>query len=216
MPAYSKQLEDKDGNILYPITTAGSVVDEDGVDLQTRVEDAAYIGTGSVGTPSPWVDTSDLVDGAVTADKIDWSTIGAGFNRYVTTNQTAAAGTQTIIKLDGSVGTDSGVSYNSANGVFEITQPGWWVFSGGIGGAVSAATTALAGIYINSGGATYPFVNRIYHSNTTWGVYIGVSAIFKLSAGDTVRLVCEPTENQMTAINAYNRGHLVGALICPA
>lgn len=70
MPAYSKQLEDKDGNILYPITTAGSVVDEDGVDLQTRVENTAYIGTGSVGTLSPWVDTSDLVDRAVTADKI--------------------------------------------------------------------------------------------------------------------------------------------------
>lgn len=78
MPAYSKQLEDKDGNILYPITTAGSVVDEDGVDLQTRVEDAAYIGTGSVGTLSPWVDTSDIVDEAVTTAKIDDGAVTTG------------------------------------------------------------------------------------------------------------------------------------------
>ena len=70
MPAYSKQLEDKDGNILYPVTTAGSVVDEDGVDLQTRVEDAVFVGTGSVGTLTPWVDTSDIIDGAITHAKL--------------------------------------------------------------------------------------------------------------------------------------------------
>ena len=216
MPAYSKQLEDKDGNTLYPMTTAGSVVDEDGVDLQTRIEDAAYIGTGSVGTLSPWVDTSDIVDEAVTSDKIDWSTIDVGFNRYVNTSQTAAAGSQTVIKLGGVVGTDSGVTYDSSTGVFTIQKAGWWTFAGGVGGAVSAATTVLASISITSGGSTYQFTNRVYHFNTTWGVYIGVSAVFKLSVGDTVMLYIEPTENQMTSINNYTRGHLVGTLIRPA
>lgn len=38
--------------------------------------DAAYIGNGTVGTPSPWVDTADIVDEAVTDPKIDWSTVG--------------------------------------------------------------------------------------------------------------------------------------------
>lgn len=73
MPAYSKQLEDEDGNILYPVTTAGSVVDSDSVDLQTRVDTGVYTGTGNVGSLSPWVDTSDIVDGAVTEAKIDWT-----------------------------------------------------------------------------------------------------------------------------------------------
>lgn len=164
----------------------------------------------------PYVNTGDIVNGAVTSDKIDWSTIGAGFNRYVTTNQTAAAGTQTTIKLDGSVGTDSGVTYDDSTGVFTIQKAGWWTFAGGIGGAVSAATTVLASISITSGGSTYLFMNRVYHVNTTWGVYIGLSAVFKLSVGDTVMMYIEPTENQMTAINNYTRGHLVGTLICPA
>ena len=38
--------------------------------------DAAYIGNGTVGTPSPWVTTADIVNGAITAEKLyDLSTV---------------------------------------------------------------------------------------------------------------------------------------------
>lgn len=175
-----------------------------------------YIIPAMTGDQTEWVQTGDLADSAVTADKIDFSTMDAGFNRYVTTSQTAAAGTQTTIKLGGSVGTDSGVTYNSSTGVFTIQKAGWWTFAGGIGGAVSAATTVLVSILIHSGGTSYQFVNRTAHTNTGWGVYLGVSAVFKMSVGDTVEIYVEPIENQVTAINNYTRGHLVGTLIRPA
>lgn len=80
MPAYNRQLKDEDDNIIYPITTAENVVDTDGVDLQTRVDTGVYLGTGSVGSPSPWVDTSDIIDGTVTADKIDFSTMPGNYS----------------------------------------------------------------------------------------------------------------------------------------
>lgn len=80
MSAYSRQLKDEDDNIIYPITTAENVVDTDGVDLQTRVDTGVYLGTGSVSSLSPWVDTSDIIDGAVTADKIDFSTMPGNYS----------------------------------------------------------------------------------------------------------------------------------------
>lgn len=188
MATYRKPLKDIDGNTIIPAMT---------------------------GDQTEWVQTGDLADSAVTADKIDFSTMDAGFNRYVTTDQTATAGTQNVIKLGGSIGTDSGVTYNSNTGVFTIQKAGWWVFSGGVGGAVSAATTVTATITINDG-ADHSFSQRTYHVNTNWGVYLEASAIYKMSVGDTVRLICEPIENQVTAINNYARGHLVGTLIRPA
>lgn len=38
-------------------------------------DDVVYADTGAVATPTPWVQTSDIVDGAVTSDKIDWTTL---------------------------------------------------------------------------------------------------------------------------------------------
>ena len=58
------------GAVLYNSTgqnTDGAMTQKASTDLFNV---AAYIGTGSIGTLSPWVDTSDIIDGAVTTGKI--------------------------------------------------------------------------------------------------------------------------------------------------
>lgn len=75
MVAHTAELKDKNDDIVYPLTVAGSVTDTDGIDLQTRVDNGVFVGAGVSGTPSPWVQTSDIVDGAVTATKIDIGTL---------------------------------------------------------------------------------------------------------------------------------------------
>lgn len=58
------------GAVLYPSTgqnTDGAMTQKASSDL---FNNAVYVGTGSVGTLTPWVDTSDIVNGAVTASKL--------------------------------------------------------------------------------------------------------------------------------------------------
>lgn len=65
--------------VLYPglgQNTDGAMTQKASTDL---FNEAAYIGTGSVGTPSPWVGTSDIVNGAVTSSKIDWTSPGFSY-----------------------------------------------------------------------------------------------------------------------------------------
>lgn len=166
MPAYSKQLEDKDGNILYPITTAGSVVDEDGVDLQTRVEDAAYIGTGSVGTLSPWVDTSDLVDGAVTATKLDYTTNGAtnipansdlNTASFITPGRYVCPSTADVLTLSNcpSSSAFSMMVINVLNAVKDISDTSLWMYF------IRVLTDRFGGAFVqsvsNSGTITWTY-----------------------------------------------------------
>ncbi len=83
MPAYTKQLEDANGDTLYPITVAGSVTDTDGVDLQTRVNAGVFVGAGTPDTPTPYVDTADIVDEAVTAPKINLNTYASAIDQTI-------------------------------------------------------------------------------------------------------------------------------------
>lgn len=62
MTTYKKQLKDKDGNVIYP---------DVGIDL----DKAVYSDNPEVVTPEPWVNTTEIVDEAVTSAKIDWSTM---------------------------------------------------------------------------------------------------------------------------------------------
>lgn len=49
------------------------------VTMAIYAEDAVLLGDGgtAVGTPAPWVDTSDIKNGAITSDKIDFSTFAS-------------------------------------------------------------------------------------------------------------------------------------------
>lgn len=86
MATYKKQLQDKDGNTIYP---------DVGIDLDNVVYgDDPTTPT----TVTPWVNTDDIQDGAVTSDKIDFTTFtispdpvlagvytlsGTTYNRYI-------------------------------------------------------------------------------------------------------------------------------------
>lgn len=55
------------------------------VTMGIYAEDAVLLGDGgtAVGTPAPWIDTSDIKNGAITTNKIDWATIGKSSNHYI-------------------------------------------------------------------------------------------------------------------------------------
>lgn len=73
MAVYKKPLYDKDGNQIYP-------------DVGLELDEVIYgDDPGQVETPSPWIETGDIkdnqitsakiADGAITASKVDWSTV---------------------------------------------------------------------------------------------------------------------------------------------
>lgn len=62
MATYKKQLQDKDGNTIYP---------DVGIDLDNVVYGDDPTTPGAV---TPWIDTDDIQDGAVTSNKIDFTT----------------------------------------------------------------------------------------------------------------------------------------------
>ena len=67
MATYKKQLKDKDGNTIYP-------------DVGLNLDDVVYSDDPTqITTPEPWVGTGDITNNAVTADKINWSTIKSPF-----------------------------------------------------------------------------------------------------------------------------------------
>lgn len=59
MATYKKQLQDKDGNTIYP---------DVGIDLDNVVYGDDPTTPGAV---TPWINTDDIQDGSVTADKLD-------------------------------------------------------------------------------------------------------------------------------------------------
>lgn len=66
--AIKKQLKDKDGNTIYP-------------DVGLNLDDVVYSDDPTeTTTPEPWIETGDIVDGAVTKNKIDWSSMSEDNN----------------------------------------------------------------------------------------------------------------------------------------
>lgn len=59
-------------------TTAKAFSAGDIVTVGVYAEDAVFLGGegSAVETPSPWIESSDIKNGAVTSDKIDWTTSG--------------------------------------------------------------------------------------------------------------------------------------------
>lgn len=75
MATYIKTLKEDNGDITYPQTKAGAVLLDNGSDLETELSQhvtAEDIASTSALTPP--VQTNMIADGAVTSDKIDWTT----------------------------------------------------------------------------------------------------------------------------------------------
>ena len=65
-------------------TTAKAFSAGDIVTVGVYAEDAVFLGGegSAVETPSPWIESSDIKNGAVTSDKIDWATLDYASSTY--------------------------------------------------------------------------------------------------------------------------------------
>lgn len=77
MATYIKTLKEDNGDITYPQTKAGAVLLNNGSDLETEL--SQYVTAEDIASTSaltPPVQTNMIADGAVTSDKINWTTTG--------------------------------------------------------------------------------------------------------------------------------------------
>lgn len=77
MATYIKTLKEDNGDITYPQTKAGAVLLNNGSDLETEL--SQYVTAEDIASTSaltPPVQTNMIANGAVTSDKIDWTTLG--------------------------------------------------------------------------------------------------------------------------------------------
>lgn len=77
MATYIKTLKEDNGDITYPQTKAGAVLLNNGSDLETEL--SQYVTAEDIASTSaltPPVQTNMIANGAVTSDKIDWTTTG--------------------------------------------------------------------------------------------------------------------------------------------
>lgn len=76
MATYIKTLKEDNGDITYPQTKGSAVLLNNGSDLETEL--SQYVTAEDIASTSavtPTITTAMIVDGAVTSDKIDWSTL---------------------------------------------------------------------------------------------------------------------------------------------
>ena len=76
MATYIKTLKEDNGDITYPQTKAGAVLLNNGSDLETEL--SQYVTAEDIASTSaltPPVQTNMIANGAVTSDKINWTTM---------------------------------------------------------------------------------------------------------------------------------------------
>lgn len=77
------QLTDKNGNNVFPIAGAAT---QDSIS-KSMLEEGVFEGPELFPAPAEaYVRTNDIVDGAVTSDKIDWTTIGGQYAKFTQQN----------------------------------------------------------------------------------------------------------------------------------
>lgn len=180
MVAHTAELKDKNDDTVYPITVAGSVVDSDNVSLQTRVDNGVFTGIGAPDTPTPWIDTSDIIDGAVTADKIDPTT-------FVCEN-----GTVTPV----AVGT-SFVTLKTIN----ITQKGLYCLWAGTTRSVNSSSGALVFLCFKKNGVV--IVNAVAPTIANYAgnmdTVTQATSMFQADAGDSITIEVSKDRNNFSS-----------------
>ena len=194
------------GVALYPSTgqnTDGAMTQKASSDL---FNNAVYAGAGSVGTLTPWVDTSDIVDGAVTASKISLSslnhiTIPNDNDGTVVTlsNSQASEDTMYVAKrTDTDTSVRFGVGSGGINhGIYSEKQNRWLIngdvsdlFLGGVSVLTANGATNLNTNNINLNSTQYWKVGK-YYCNTA-------------AAGSTQSNNPSGTAYQMIVISLFN------------
>ena len=91
MATYIKTLKEDNGDTTYPVTKAGAVLLNSGSDLETEL--SQYVTAEDIASTSaltPPVQTGMIANGAVTDEKIDWTSFGSSEWPIINTNATNA------------------------------------------------------------------------------------------------------------------------------
>lgn len=167
MATYIKDLKEDNGDITRPVTEAGAVLLSGGGDLETEL--AKYVTAEDISDTTevtPYVDTGNIVDGAVTAAKIAGGT----------TMTTLAAGAQ--VELVGSKTGDFNYALKFADGrlicfqrvTFTNASTASW---GNCYRTTYTPTSDYAVAFIAQPVITAFFTSRSVNDNTGWVVNTG-------------------------------------------
>ena len=173
MATYIKTLKEDNGDITYPQTKAGAVLLNNGSDLETEL--SQYVTAEDIASTSaltPPVQTNMIADGAVTSDKINWTTLYKSATPLSATLP-AKANTETTVQ-----------SFTLPAGKWRVF---WAVRS--YGGENAKTTTIFGGLKVNGvkvqniaindsapDGIWRPYISCSYEANitssTTFSTYI--------------------------------------------
>ena len=154
------------GTVLYPSTgqnTDGAMTQKASTDLFNV---AAYIDTGTIGSPTPWVDTSDIVDGAVTPDKLSQAYVKTAGDTMTGQLTMSGSGNGMIHLVNGASGTDT---MYKAERTDTGTEVEFGIGGGGINHGIYSSSLDKWMIYGNASSNNI-YVNNIKISKETLAV----------------------------------------------
>ena len=177
MATYIKTLKEDNGDITYPQTKAGAVLLNNGSDLETEL--SQYVTAEDIASTSaltPPVQTKMIANGAVTSDKINWTTMShvSNANSSVVVDVRQAVTILCAVTIP-----ETGVYYASA-----VVDPN--LLANEVGNANVFLALNGSGI-----GGSYVFFNN---PSKTW--FIGgchVSAIISCNKDDRIQ-ICGQSE----------------------
>ena len=177
MATYIKTLKEDNGDITYPQTKAGAVLLNNGSDLETEL--SQYVTAEDIASTSaltPPVQTNMIANGAVTSNKINWTTMSHVSNA---TSSVVVDVRQAVTILCAVTIPETGVYYASA-----VVDPN--LLANEVGNANVFLALNGSGI-----GGSYVFFNN---PSKTW--FIGgchVSAIISCNKDDRIQ-ICGQSE----------------------
>ena len=186
MATYIKTLKEDNGDITYPQTKAGAVLLNNGSDLETEL--SQYVTAEDIASTSaltPPVQTNMIANGAVTSNKINWTTMSHVSN---VSSSTVVDVRQAVTILCAVTIPETGVYYASA-----VVDPNV------LGNEVGNANVFLA-LNGRGIGGSYVFFNNPYK---TW--FIGgchVSAIISCNKDDRIQ-ICGQSEMNHWQTNRF-------------
>ena len=177
MATYIKTLKEDNGDITYPQTKAGAVLLNNGSDLETEL--SQYVTAEDIASTSaltPPVQTNMIANGAVTSDKVNWTTMShvSNANSSVVVDVRQAVTILCAVTIP-----ETGVYYASA-----VVDPN--LLANEVGNANVFLALNGSGI-----GGSYVFFNN---PSKTW--FIGgchVSAIISCNKDDRIQ-ICGQSE----------------------
>ena len=180
MATYIKTLKEDNGDITYPQTKAGAVLLNNGSDLETEL--SQYVTAEDIASTSaltPPVQTNMIANGAVTSDKINWTTMShvSDYNWSTIVDVRQAVTILCAVTIP-----ETGVYFASA-----VVDPNV------LGSDVGDATVFLA----LNGGAIKG--SQVFFNNPSKAYFIGgchVSAIISCKKGDRIQICGQSGANK--------------------